>query len=173
MTIGSLGVNIFFIMSGFLVSKSWDEHPRASAFIAKRLLRIMPGLAGVTVFCAFILGPLFTAIPLGAYFGDSHTYSYLQGVFLFSLQYVLPSVFWNNASDIVNGSIWTLPLEFLAYLGILAAAAAGLFKRRTGFVLLAALILATTSALIFLIKDPEKMVAGIKVLWLISTAPFS
>ncbi|MGH1557816.1 acyltransferase family protein [Caulobacter segnis] len=41
---GALGVGIFFVISGFLVAGSQARDPRAAAFLAKRALRIFPGL---------------------------------------------------------------------------------------------------------------------------------
>jgi peptidoglycan/LPS O-acetylase OafA/YrhL len=173
MTIGSLGVNIFFLMSGFLVTKSWDGHPRMSAFLAKRLLRILPGLIGVTLFTVFVIGPLFTTIPLREYFLSPLAQHYLLNVFIFPLQYILTNVFWGGvANNIVNGSIWTLPLEFLAYLGLLVAVRAGLLKRRLSLVTLMGTIVITASLLVGIIRNPEALLFGLKILWLVKYTAF-
>ena len=54
---GTLGVDIFFAISGFLVAKSWFSQPRLRAFAVKRGLRIGPALAMLTLALALGLGP--------------------------------------------------------------------------------------------------------------------
>ena len=39
---GGLGVDFFFILSGFLITMSWDKNPHALSFLKKRILRIYP-----------------------------------------------------------------------------------------------------------------------------------
>lgn len=135
-TLGTLGVYIFFSISGFLVTKSWLAHPRLSAFIGKRLLRIMPGLIGATLFVVFIVGPIFSSVPLRQYLTDPETLKYFGNPWLFNLAYTLPGVFAANAfPQNVNGPIWTLPHEFLAYLGLAAAGYLGFLRKRPHLVI--------------------------------------
>ena len=42
--LGALGVLIFFTISGYLITESWDRDPNLSRFIARRMLRIFPAL---------------------------------------------------------------------------------------------------------------------------------
>lgn len=41
---GFIGVEIFFILNGFLVSKSFDQHNNIFIFYKRRVLRIIPAL---------------------------------------------------------------------------------------------------------------------------------
>src|SRR5207247_5632746 len=43
-TLGTVGVEIFFVTSGFLVTRSWVGDPSFRAFMGKRIRRIFPGL---------------------------------------------------------------------------------------------------------------------------------
>ena len=43
-SMGPLGVYIFFAISGYLVAQSWQRDPSLPRFLAKRILRIFPGL---------------------------------------------------------------------------------------------------------------------------------
>src|SRR6185312_1579601 len=110
-SLGALGVRIFFILSGVLITASWVSHPRFTAYIGKRLLRIWPAMAFIIVLMTFAIGPLFTIFPLHAYFTNNQTYAYLNGLTIFGLHLDLPGVFTSNPAGGVNGSLWTLPYE--------------------------------------------------------------
>lgn len=115
--LGELGVSIFFVISGFLVTGSFERLGKAAPYLAHRLLRIMPALAVAVVLTAFVLGPMVTASPLGAYFSDLTTWLYApRNVLLYPVTYDLPGVFGSNPyPNAVNGSLWTLRLEFSLY----------------------------------------------------------
>src|SRR5438132_14206383 len=65
--LGLAGVFVFFAISGFLVTQSFEQTGDALRFLAKRALRIFPGLFVATLVSAFVLGPLVTDLPLGGY----------------------------------------------------------------------------------------------------------
>src|SRR6516164_10015022 len=65
--LGLAGVFVFFAISGFLVTQSFEETGNAWRFLAKRALRIFPGLFITTLLSAFVLAPLVTTLPLGSY----------------------------------------------------------------------------------------------------------
>jgi fucose 4-O-acetylase-like acetyltransferase len=114
--LGPLGVSIFFVISGYLVSESWDRDPDAVRFLARRALRIVPGLAVCIFLTAFLLGPALTTLPLSAYFKHPTVWDYLYNIGLY-ISYSLPGVFEKNRiAHSVNGSLWSLPVEFLLYL---------------------------------------------------------
>lgn len=117
---GSLGVGIFFVISGFLVAGSQARDPHPATFLAKRALRILPGLLAALVLTAFVLGPLVTTLSLLAYLSDPAPYGYvLKNLALFPVTYALPGVFLAApVAGVVNGSLWTLRLEVSAYLGL-------------------------------------------------------
>ena len=56
---GSLAVAVFFVISGFLISQSYDRKNQPLNFIKARILRIFPGLIVVILLSALVLGPLF------------------------------------------------------------------------------------------------------------------
>jgi peptidoglycan/LPS O-acetylase OafA/YrhL len=125
---GVLGVEIFFAISGFLVTASWLSDPRPRAFLAKRGLRILPALIVTVAVSAFLLGPLLTTLAPGGYARAPGTLSYLidnvvavvTGGTVRDVAYSLPGVFSGNPMDAVNGSLWTLPVEVRAYALVLA-----------------------------------------------------
>jgi peptidoglycan/LPS O-acetylase OafA/YrhL len=114
--LGPLGVYIFFTISGYLVSESWDRDSNLLRFFHRRLLRILPGLVVCTLLTVFVLGPLLTSLSLKDYLANPHTSRYLQNIAL-NISYYLPGVFEHNRiPNAVNGSIWSLPVEFLMYI---------------------------------------------------------
>jgi len=122
--IATVGVLIFFGLSGYLVTQSWQREPAYISFIAKRALRIFPALALCVLLTAFVLGPVLTNIPLHEYFRNPNTQAYLSNILLLP-RYNLPGVFAANSyPNAVNGSLWSLPVEFACYL-LVAAIAVG------------------------------------------------
>jgi peptidoglycan/LPS O-acetylase OafA/YrhL len=115
---GELGVSIFFVISGFLVTASFERLGKPAPYMGHRLLRIVPALAVATVLTALVLGPLVTTLPAGAYFAQAQTWLYApRNVLLYPVTYDLPGVFAANPyPSAVNGSLWTLRLEFTFYL---------------------------------------------------------
>jgi peptidoglycan/LPS O-acetylase OafA/YrhL len=148
-TLGVMGVEVFFAISGFLVTSSWLARPRAGTFALKRALRILPALALTVVLTAYVLGPLVSARPAGVYLGSSAPASYVADNLIAvstggaggDLAYRLPGVFATNPTSVVNGSLWTLPVEIRAYLLVLLLGVAGLLLRRLWPVVAAGLVL--------------------------------
>ena len=110
---GSLGVSIFFVISGYLVTGSYRRDPKA--YLRNRILRIEPGLIVSLVFTV-LLGAAVTVDP--AYWSDPQPYLYvLRNALLYPTTYELPGVFAGNPlPGVVNGVLWTLRLEFTCYL---------------------------------------------------------
>lgn len=114
-SIQALGVKIFFVISGFLIMGSWQRDPSVWRFALRRALRIVPGLVGVTVACAFGLGLFLTELPWRDYLVNARLWSYFSNLVLYP-QYDLPAVFASNVYPIaVNGSLWSLPVEMAMY----------------------------------------------------------
>lgn len=113
-----LGVEIFFVMSGYLVTQSWQADPRVHAFLAKRMLRLFPALIACVLITVFVMGPLLTSQCFGCYFGEFTTWDYLRNMLL-DIRFALPGVFQSQITPAVNGSLWTLPVEGFAYLTVL------------------------------------------------------
>jgi peptidoglycan/LPS O-acetylase OafA/YrhL len=148
-SIGSVAVDGFFVLSGFLVTRSWYSTGSTVRFLWHRVLRVFPAYWVCLIVTAFVLAPIVW----------NHEYGGLTGVFHVSggvgpFGYVNNNFFlWINQWDIgplfVNtpyahsglplawdGSLWTLIYEFRCY-GVLAVlGAAGLLRGRITVTLL-------------------------------------
>ena len=92
----SLGVYIFFAISGYLISMSWDKDPSLIRFFIRRSTRIFPALIVCILLSVFILGPVLTTLTIKEYFSNYATLFYLSNIFLF-VSYYLPGVFEHNS----------------------------------------------------------------------------
>ncbi len=114
--IHDLAVDIFFVISGFLVARSFLTQKTLIGFVEARVLRVFPAAilcAVLTVVALFAL----STVPAASYFTNAETWQFLiNNSTLWRVEYDLPGVFATNAhAGAVNGSLWTLPIELRAY----------------------------------------------------------
>ncbi len=117
-SLGSISVDMFFAVSGFLVVASYFNQNSMSGFIRSRALRILPGLVVMLSATVLFLGCFVAKSPLIVFLIDPQTWVYFsKNAFMFSgAEYRLNYVFENNPyPNAVNGSLWTLPHEVRAY----------------------------------------------------------
>jgi peptidoglycan/LPS O-acetylase OafA/YrhL len=145
---GALGVDVFFVISGFLVTASYLNRQRWGEFMKSRCLRIFPGLIVCMLLTMFVLGPVVSSLGAADYFMRSDLYvSMFRGLSRVDLHFRLPGVFEHLPLDGVNGSLWTLPIEFLLYVLLGCFGLAGLLlKRRWYGVFILALCLVAVAA---------------------------
>lgn len=131
-TLGRIGVGIFFLTSGYLITSSWLADPSVGRFLARRALRIYPLFAVVVLMLALVAGPLLTVLPVGEYYTHPQTWTYLgNNLLVFPTEFALPGVFAGApGSEAVNGSLWTIPTEILCYFAVIALGVAGIVRRR-------------------------------------------
>ena len=117
-----LGLRGFFIISGFLIFKSFERSSGLFDYLWKRFLRIFPGLLCISLISIFIISPFLTNLSFADFFTNKNTYLvFSQSIDLFfekNLTY-LPGVFESNIfTPEINGSLWTISYEFLFYFGL-------------------------------------------------------
>lgn len=127
---GYVAVMVFFVVSGFLVAKSFVRQPSVGAFVAARVLRIYPGLALAALVTILIAG-LSSAVPWRSFLTDPQTLEYLVVTASgWDVRDRLPGAFASNPfPHTVNGSLWTLPIELKLYVGCLLAGVCTLLRR--------------------------------------------
>jgi peptidoglycan/LPS O-acetylase OafA/YrhL len=131
---------LFFALSGFLVAGSLERTKTLPAFLALRAIRIIPALGVEILVSALILGPVFTTVPLSEYFRDPEFHSYFWNIVGF-VHFSLPGVFSDNPSpNMVNGQLWTVPLELDCYIALAVLALLRIIKKRVIFLIAVALL---------------------------------
>jgi len=139
---GALGVYAFFLLSGMLVTASFDRQRSAPRFAVLRIARLWPAVALGSLVTVFIVGPLFTTLPLREYFSSGMTWANLDNfsTIVMNTGWALPGVFEHNRFPVdVSSPLWTLPLQVRCYLIVLAAGMLGLLSSPRGALLAAAL----------------------------------
>jgi peptidoglycan/LPS O-acetylase OafA/YrhL len=127
--LGTVAVALFFVISGFLITRSFERSADWQSFVRARALRIMPGLIVVLVGIAFILGPLVTTLPVWEYLSSGAPIRYVLLNASFSGHSELPGVFEANPVDHANDSLWTLRYEVVCYALVFALGVGRLLHR--------------------------------------------
>ncbi len=172
---GTLAVKIFFIISGYLVARSWARDPSPIRYLQKRCLRIFPALLWVLLLTVFVLGPLFTTVGLSTYFTDPGTWRYLGYNLALYPDYNLPGVFAQNVYPAaVNGSLWSLPVEFAMYLLFPVIYAATRVTRSNRFLIVFAIAFCAASLYWVRIAKPDTPVVlyGTSLTYALDVGPY-
>jgi len=125
-----IGVGCFFVLSGFLVTRSWLTRPGLVAFAAARALRIYPALF-VAVALSIALAGASSEVPWRTFIGSPVTSDFAwRNALAWEVRFTLPGAFLGNPyPEAVNGSLWTLPVELRLYIAVAIAGMAGLLAR--------------------------------------------
>lgn len=127
---GNLGVDVFFIISGYLITKSILSDPNQWNYWKKRSLRIFPALIVVVLFAVFIMGPIFTSLPIKDYLTNPESFAYLRSVSIYKLGSSLPGLWDTHPEQQINGSLWTLRYELTCYIIVAVFSAIGIIGKK-------------------------------------------
>jgi peptidoglycan/LPS O-acetylase OafA/YrhL len=113
-TFGEAAVIGFLVLSGYLIARAWLRTPRVADYLKNRVLRIAPAFLVAFAVSVFVIGAFCAASPT-EYFG---TLNWSQLAFQAATlgQPTTPPTFPGQPYPIVNGSLWTIQLEFFCYL---------------------------------------------------------
>jgi len=141
MTLGSAAVNLFFLLSGMLITASWLRSTSMEDFLMKRVLRIYPafviavGFSGIVIWC---FCPEFRMMA-----GKGLPWLVDMGkdwIFLTHSCLGWNSFAHNPYHDSANASMWTIQPEFQCYLLVAAIGLFCLFRRRVLLLLIFVII---------------------------------
>ncbi len=129
-----LAVNAFFVISGFLIAKSWNYDPSAVRYLKRRIARIVPGFLCCVGVCVASYALLYEP----GYLGRIDWPLFLVKLMLLQSG-GLPSAFAESRYPVINQSLWTIHYEFLCYIGLMLLGKFRMLERR--FVLPACVLL--------------------------------
>ena len=131
------GLMVFFLISGLLITLSYERRPDLLRFVRARVLRLWPGLLFCLVAWTFVLGPLLSTSSPRDYFsfahGDSPYRFLLDNALLIHSINTLPGLFYAShtvAPGMVDSPLWSLWLEVRMYLCVAGAGVLRLLRFR-------------------------------------------
>jgi len=126
-TAGDLAVDLFFIISGFLITASFERSSTLASYMKKRVARIYPGFIVAMLFCAFFVLPMSGGHLLKTSAASQFADFSLQTLRLQEFHYA--GAFANNpAPGPINGSTWSIQYEFWCYIGVVVLGIAGILR---------------------------------------------
>lgn len=134
-TLGSFGLDGFFILSGFLVTRSFCTLDSPARYAWHRFLRIMPGFWVCLTITALLAAPaaaLLRGLPAAtAFTTEPNALLYLFGnAALVITQYDIAGLLAHTPHGVsFNGALWTLAFEALCYLIVLILGVTGILRR--------------------------------------------
>lgn len=135
-TFGTLAVDGFFLLSGYLIVQSWADG--LWDFLRNRVLRIVPGYLVAVLLTTAVVGLLAPGVP--------HFFRHFHKDFIIGTLYLsfprTPPVFPGLSHPIVNGPLWTINYEFRCYLLVALFGVLGLLKRPLIWLALTAFLIA-------------------------------
>ena len=154
---GEIAVDIFFLISGYLITKSYLSSGDLFKYVLSRVLRIMPGLMVCCLLTVFLIIPLvfyLTETLPNNYFHQLSTYKYLYNILLYPLQFTINGISFSKGvfGDAINGSLWTLSYEFTCYIMIAVLGIIRLLKKET------VIIIFTMSYIISICQFPSNFI---------------
>ena len=134
--LGQVGLDGFFILSGLLVTRSYQSLQSFPRFAWHRFLRIMPGFWVCLLVTAFAMAPLVALVETGtaatAFTGGNSAFHYVIGnAGLLMQQYDIAGLLSTVPNPYVfDGSLWTLVFEAACYALLGAVGVLGILQRR-------------------------------------------
>ena len=144
--LGHIAVQGFFIISGFLITMSWFRSRGVLDFLRRRALRIYPGYLAAFLFCALLVGPLGSE-SARHYFAQVAPASLLKQMATLDRLTVPPTFMNRPTPGQVNGTLWSIRMEFECYLLLPLLGTLGFLRRRGIILALAALLFAFNGVL--------------------------
>lgn len=146
-TLGGTGVIGFFLISGYLITKSALTADSLRRYFSNRVRRIVPGYAVAYLLCVFALAPLVGGAPW------AHLGKIAENAALLGSPPDFPGALSGVPYPALNGSMWTIAHEFRCYVLIAVLLGLGLLQRRSIMLVLTAVLLVASVALFW--ADPH------------------
>lgn len=129
-SLSTLALPGFFIISGFLISKSYGASASIGAYLLKRVARIYPALIVASLLCMLVVVPL-----AGASISQLTLHNVVAAVARAAILArpviygAFPGQHYNDPHSALDGPIWTIQYEFACYLLVIFLGSLGLLRR--------------------------------------------
>ncbi|MEN9307076.1 MAG: hypothetical protein RL173_1008 [Fibrobacterota bacterium] len=133
LSFGEFAVNCFFLLSGYLICKSWMLRPEPISFLRNRMLRILPGYV-VAFLASIFIAIIWTDNP--NFLRDLDTPSAALRLLLLK-QPPAVAIPGGSPHPEINGPLWSIEFEMRCYLLVLLLGTAGLLRHRCTLPLIA------------------------------------
>jgi peptidoglycan/LPS O-acetylase OafA/YrhL len=145
-TPGTIAVEIFFLISGLLLTHSLTTRKSLSIFAMARIQRIYPGLIVAVLVSVALVSWLATPWSFRELISSldlwRHIFHNASGGFLLRQDYPVPGAFASNpVPDVVNGSLWSLRREIECYAALAVVWGAAAWLKRPKLFAATALLL--------------------------------
>lgn len=137
LTFGEVAVDAFFIISGYLVLKSFETSASPLSYLVKRVRRIFPGYLAAYIICVFVIGPF---VDIEFRFDELKQYAAAAAEML-TLRSPSWPAFRGLPVPALNGSAWTIIYEFKCYLYLACFGWIGLLRKPALFAMMTAALL--------------------------------
>lgn len=128
-TAGGIAVDLFFVISGFLITASFVRSSSVWKYFQKRVCRIYPGFIAVMLLSAWVLLPAIGGHVSGGSLASQ--FANFSGHTATLVEFKYENAFITNPYPLaVNGSAWSISYEFWCYIGIALLGVAGLLRQR-------------------------------------------
>ncbi|MBQ2953466.1 MAG: acyltransferase [Clostridia bacterium] len=136
---GTLAVDGFLTISGFLICQSAVRSRNALTFLGKRLARILPAFCCALAFSALLVGALVFPGDVVSYVrqGEGGPLTWIVNWLTLNVmpeQWGVSGVFAGNPTTSLNVSLWTIKFEFALYLVMALLMLTTLSRRRATYI---------------------------------------
>ena len=125
LSLGDVGVDGFFLLSGFLITKSFQRSPTLFGYVTKRVARIYPGFVVAFLMSLLVVAPLAGVAPLSF----AAVAAQVPGMAMLQ-EPLATGAFAGLPHPQLDGSLWTIGYEFRCYGLVLVAGLLGVLRRK-------------------------------------------
>jgi peptidoglycan/LPS O-acetylase OafA/YrhL len=140
MDIGSVALDGFFLISGYLVTISYSHSRSKKDYLLKRCLRVFPGFIIASLISVFIFAPITYGWQSILHFSLTDWIKIplrimtLQQPWLASSQHTIKHS--SEALDILNHPMWSIRYEFACYISVILFSIFGLLRKKYFFLII-------------------------------------